>query len=46
MRDLDPAYPEMVARREGVDVEALADADIALPGGEQPLGSGKVLRQS
>ena len=44
VRDRDTAYPEMIARGEGVHVEALADADIALPGGEEALGRGKVLR--
>src|SRR5437763_17132794 len=34
----------MIARREGVHVEALTDTDIALPGGEEALGRGKVLR--
>ncbi len=44
MRDSDAAYPEMIAWRKGVHVEALADADIPLSGGEQALGRGKVLR--
>ena len=35
---------DMVARPERVHVEALADADIAEPAREQPLGGGKVLR--
>jgi len=42
--DSDAAYPEMIAGSKGVHVEALADADIPLPGSEQALGRGKVLR--
>ena len=45
VRDLDAAYPEMIARGEGVDIEALPDADVAEPGGEQPLGGGEILRR-
>src|SRR5712671_457404 len=43
VRDPNTAYPEMIAWGEGVHVEALADADISLPGGEEALGRGKVL---
>jgi len=44
VRDPNSAYPEMIAWGEGVHVEALADADISLPSGEEALGRGKVLR--
>ena len=42
VRDPTPQIHHMIAGREGVDVEALADPDIALPRGEEPLGRGEV----
>ena len=38
-----PQIHDMIAGAEGVHVETLADADIALPRGEQPLGRGEIL---
>src|SRR6266478_9924919 len=44
VRDLDAAYPEMITWGKGMDVEALPDANVALSGGDQPLGGSKILR--
>ena len=44
VRDVDAADHDMVAGREAVHVEALPDADIAEPRGEQPLGRREVSR--
>ena len=35
----------MIARAEGVDIEALADPHIRLARGQQPFGRGKVFRR-
>ncbi len=42
VRDFDAADPEMITGGERVYVEALPDADIALPGGDEPLGCGEI----
>ena len=42
MRDLDAAYPEMIAGRERVNIEALPDPDIASPGSDQPFSGGEI----
>src|SRR4051812_25938511 len=45
MRHLEAAEPDVIARTEGVDVEALAGARVAEPGGEEGLGAGEVVHR-